>query len=243
MRAIQQSLDCDGRNFVYAAYEFSRTDDKASLEKLRSEGLGLAKHVNPTLARDASRRRDYETIERNSVAGVIAEFCWRHWLRTRAIQEGVKVNVESTIFESFDNHVDISVTYPDWKSKTIEVRSSFPYTGLKNAVCKVFDIIGWYKNPVKTKEIHKDYYVRVLFPFRSIDLWDKLGEETFSAFLCGGATKNMLEGGQYSKDKAFVPYDDIDAMLSSQKGTYRVVEPIINAYDTIGITSQILRGA
>lgn len=228
--------------FVCIEFRFykSNTEDKKLLEDLIENGRKLSKVVNPTLARDAAQRRKYDTIERNCIAGVIAEYCWRNWLNSEAQRTKMEVLVESAVFKSPDKHVDISVKYSDETVSTVEVRSSFPYTGLENAVCRVFDIIGWYSNPVKTKEIRKDYYVRVLYPFLQRRLNEKLASEPFSAFLTGGASRQLLEESPHSKNKEFVPYDDIDSMLSSQRGTYRVIEPIVNAYDTPQVTECIL---
>lgn len=79
-----------------------------------------------------------------------------------------------------------------------------------------------------------------MYPFHSEELFDRMESDSFSVFLTGGATRSLLEQSPYSKDKNFIPYDDIDSMLSSQLGTYRVIEPIVNAYDTPKITEYIL---
>lgn len=245
MKIKEIVVECPGKKFACVEFEFSyesNAEDKTLLNSLIKDGEKLADSVNPTLARDASRKREYETVKRNCIGGVIAEYCWRYWLNSEAKRLGLKVSAKSMIFQSVDKHVDISIIYPDNTSKTVEVRSSFPYTGLQNAICRVFDIIGWYVNPVKTKEIRKDYYTRALYPFHESLLYDKLKSKSFSAFLTGGATRNLLEKSPYSKDKTFIPRDDVDAMLSSQLGLYRVIEPIINAFDTAEITQYILKG-
>lgn len=243
MKIKECVVDCPKKKFYCTEFEFnykSNVHDATLLRRLINRGRKLAKVVNPTLARDASRRRSFETVRRNCIAGIIAEYCWRYWLNLEARKRSLKVSATYTVFQSVDKHIDISVMYPDGMSKTVEVRSSFPYTGLENGICRVFDIIGWYVNPVKTKEIRKDYYVRVLYPFHSRELRNKLMSDSFSVFLTGGATRSLLEQSPYSKDKNFIPYDDIDSMLSSKLGTYRVIEPIVNAYDTPKITDYIL---
>jgi len=243
MKVKDYVVDCPEKKFCATEFEFkyqSNTHDAILLRRLINRGRKLAKVVNPTLARDASRRRNFETVRRNCIAGIIAEYCWRYWLNFEARKRSLKVSAMYMVFQSVDKHIDISITYPDVTSRTVEVRSSFPYTGLENGVCRVFDIIGWYVNPVKTKEIRKDYYVRVLYPFHSKELRNKLISDSFSVFLTGGATRCLLEQSPYSKDKNFIPYDDIDSMLSYELGTYRVIEPIVNAYDTPKITDYIL---
>ena len=95
-------------------------------------------------------------------------------------------------------------------------------------------------NPVKISEIRKDYYLRVLFPFIVKEFFAKLKGDSLSVYLTGGATRTLLEESPHAKNKNFIPYDDIDARISSQSGLYRVIEPIVNAYDTDGIVEQIL---
>ncbi len=246
MKISKAIVECpkNEKKFTCVEYEFSHqsnTADKKLLDSLAKDGEKLANSVNPTLARDASRRRRYETVKVNCIAGIIAEYCWRHWLNSEAKRLGVKVSAKSKVFQSIDKHVDISIIYSD-NTSTVEVRSSFPYAGLQNAICRFFDIIGWYVNPIKIKEIRKDYYTRVLYPFHASLLYHKLKSESFSAFLAGGATRVLLEKSPYSRNKIFVPYYDIDAMSSSQLGEYHVIEPIINAYDTPEITQHILKG-
>ena len=245
MKIREIVVECPAKKFTCVEFEFryaSNTDDEKLLESFISDGRELAEFVNPALARDASRERDYETVLRNCIAGIIAEYCWRYWLNSEARRRDLKVSARSAVFQSADKHVDISIIYNDGTEKTVEVRSSFPYTGLENAVCRVFDIIGWYVNPVKIKEIRKDYYVRTLYPFKSLELYDRMKRNFFSAYLAGGATLDLLERSQYSRNKNFVPYDDVNAMLSFGLGVYRVVEPIVNAYDTPEITGYILKG-
>jgi hypothetical protein len=243
MKTREYVVGCPEKNFICTEFIFnyrSDTHDATLLKHLIKRGIKLAAVVNPTLARNASRRRTFQTVRRNCIAGVIAEYSWRYWLNSEAIKQGLKVSAKCKVFQSVDKHIDISVMYPGGTSKTVEVRSSFPYTGLQNAICRVFDIVGWYVNPVKTKEIKKDYYARVLYPFNSKELRSKLMSDSFSVFLAGGATRSLLEQSPYSKDKNFIPYDDVDSMLSTELGTYRVIEPIVNAYDTPKITWYIL---
>ena len=246
MKVIRKFVvKCPEKEFRCVKFDFSYASDKNDkklLDELTKEGKKLALHVNPTLARDAEIKRRKETVETNSIAGIIAEYCWRYWLNDEAKRLKINVLVRSTVFKSTDKHVDISITYLDNTSKTVEVRSSFPYTGLENAVCNVFDILGWYVNPVKTEEIRKDFYVRVLYPFDISEFHSRLRSNLFSVFLAGGATRSLLEKSSYSKDKELIPHGDIDALLSSQKGKYRVIEPIINAHDTVDITNLILKG-
>lgn len=53
----------------------------------------------------------------------------------------------------------------DYKSltKTVEIRSSFPFKSIERVVSQDFDILGGYKNDIKKGEIEKDFYLRFLF--------------------------------------------------------------------------------
>ena len=60
----------------------------------------------------------------------------------------------------------------------------------------------------------------------------------FEVYLTGGATKEMLENSVHSKNKEFIPYDEInDENIKTTE--YRVIEPIINALDTLEIKNTI----
>ena len=242
MRLKKAQIKCGNKLFGCVEFMFNYVgSDKQVLDKINKEAEQLASSVNTTAARDASIARTPSNVLSNCIAGIISEYCWRYWLNKEANRLGIKISAMSTVFQSQNNQIDISVVYSDQSSKTAEVRSSFPYTGIENAVCHVFDIIGWYVNPVKISEIKKDYYLRVLYPFNVKDFFDQLKGDNLSVYLAGGATRRLLEKSPHAKDKHFIPYDDIDARYSSQSGLYRVIEPIANAYDTDEITDQILR--
>ncbi|GGZ99958.1 hypothetical protein DC083_08645 [Ignatzschineria ureiclastica] len=48
-------------------------------------------------------------------------------------------------------------------TKTVEIRSSFPFKPIEKVVAQDFDILGGYRNDVKKGEIEKDFYLRFLF--------------------------------------------------------------------------------
>jgi len=48
-------------------------------------------------------------------------------------------------------------------TKTVEIRSSFPFKPIEKVVSQDFDILGGYKNDIKKGEIEKDFYLRFLF--------------------------------------------------------------------------------
>lgn len=244
MEINEYIIKCPKRDFTCIEFKFNHNDSKdvEQLNKLISSGRELATKVNPALAMDSSHTRDFETVLKNAIAGVLAEFCWRYWLNDQARKMNVNLEVKTTEFKNTTNQIDMIVSYSHNVTKSIEVRSSFPYTGLKNAVCRAFRILGWYTNPIKTKEIQKDYYVGVLFPFEASEFYEKLKSELFSCYLSGGATRKLLQQSEHAKDKELIPYYDIDMTYSPQVARYRVIEPIVNGYDAKEITQHILRG-
>lgn len=241
MKVKYDNQDCNGKKFKCISFEFNYKEDIEKINKFTQDGEELAKQVNPALARNAAMTRKYETIEGNCIAGLIAEYCWIFWLESEARRLGIKINVKPTLFQTTSNQIDILIEYPDGSKRTVEVRSSFPYRGLNPAICRNFDILGWYVNIVKTKEIKKDYYVRAVLPFKNTEFRGKLGG-SFSLFLTGGATRNLLETSPHARDKELIPYDDIHAQSSETNATYRVIEPIINGYDVEKITECIIYG-
>jgi len=238
MQFNEYVINCSvNRKFRVIKYFFDYNQDSELINNFIKNGDELAKKLNPSLARDASRIRDFATIRLNSIGGLIAEYCWRHWLTIFSKKLRIDIKFNETIMRNPKNQIDIEIVYPDETKKKAEVRSSFPYTGIDNAVCRVFDIIGWYENIVKIKEIKKDFYVRALFPFH-VDDFLSLLKIKFDLFLTGGATRDLLEKSPFAKYKILKPFDEI--ILNNSKPTkYRVIEPIINAYDTIKVSEII----
>ena len=201
----------------------------------------MAKLLNPVLARDSSRLRDYQTIQFHAMAGIISEYCWKKWIEKTAVDKKVSLLLSTKGMERDRNQVDIIIQYDNLIKKTAEVRSSFPYASIDQAITQYFDIIGWYTNETKTKEVKKDYYLRALFPFGFKEFKGKLKGKNLRVCLCGGATKMMLECGENAKYKKFVPSDEPGGK-SRIVARYRVIEPIINAYDTRKITDLVIEG-
>ncbi|MFA5315815.1 MAG: hypothetical protein WC369_00115 [Dehalococcoidales bacterium] len=230
------------KDFALVKYHFEYSEDKQIIDLFVEEGLELAKKLDDTLARDSSRKRGFSTIQANAIAGNIAEYVWREWLKIYAAKNTAVLSVNKTEPTDIKNQIDIEIVYGDTSKKSLEVRSSFPYTGIQNGVCRVFDIIGWYVNEVKRLEVKKDYYTRCLFPYYASDFL-KLTEKQFDVYLTGGATKLMLETSSHAKDKEFIPFDERDEIAFGGTFTkYRVIEPIINADNTVQISEKIIKG-
>jgi hypothetical protein len=223
--------------FSIVKFIFNSKNDSKIIAQFKKSGEELAQKLNPVLARDSSKKRNYNKVLSNAIAGQISESCWKDWINKIAIEKKKSLILSSTDIDEKKNQIDIIIDYGDY-TKNAEVRSSFPYAGLENAIIKNFDIIGWYCNAIKLDEVKKDYYLRALFPFH-VDEFNQKLNEGFDVYLCGGASKQLLEESPYAKDKEFIPYDEV-SFENIRLTKYRVIEPIINGYDTDIITEIIV---
>ena len=160
----------------YCLDYISFPDDKVLVDKLIKKGLDLAAKVNPGAANDSTQKRTFERIQNNCIAGLVAEFCWLHFLNDG---NNAKQVIE-TSFDSVISQIDLQILK---NNKTIEVRSSFPRAKIPFALCHPqyeFDVIGPYKTNYKPNEIKKDFYVRTLFRMNSpLELLSKIKQDGF----------------------------------------------------------------
>jgi hypothetical protein len=241
MEISTEVINCSGHSdFDCIRYRFDYTsDDHDFLESRKQEGKDLASGSDGRMARDSALGRSSETQIVDGISGVVAEWVWIDWLTKAVEKQDLDMDVRQD--EDWDNpkdQVDITIEPPNGEAVDVEVRASFPYAGGKKAICKYFDIIGWYNNEVKKKEIRKNYYVRVLFPFDKSDFWDEFESGSFDVYLSGGAPREMLENSPNAKDGDFTPHWQDKS--SGQEGTYRMISPIVNAMDTPEITDEII---
>lgn len=215
---------CRIKPFAIAEYNmnYSSPEDRIIIDNLLKEAKVLADKVFPGAANDSEHVRTKERIFANCIAGVVSEYCWKHFFNYK------HEYVRSTPFNSASNQIDLEIVT---NQKKIEVRSSFPRNGLVFAVChpaKEFDILGPYSNSYKPGEVHKDYFIRTLFPMRSpTEIFSHIKSNSFTLYLTGGATYDMMFDNRYSKNKDFIPEDNFTIQT---KTTYRVV-PFHNALD------------
>jgi hypothetical protein len=211
------------------------SEDKNLIDRLIDSGNRLAKQVNSAAANMSSNTRSSERIINNSVAGILAEYCWKKFINTRA-NDNI---VDYTEFNGAATQIDLKTLK---SNKLIEVRSSFPRNGLEFAICHPvfeFDILGPYSNQVKPAEIQKDFYTRTLFHIpKGKTFMELLTGENFKVYLTGGATWDMMIDNNVSKNKHLLPEDSIGAS-EQQESLYRVV-PFSKAKDTIEIYELIL---
>jgi hypothetical protein len=239
MRIKEHQIRCRSKIFSSIEFTFTNDDDKKILEDLVNEGKILAENVNPSLARDSSYKRDYDIKIKDCIGGVVAEYCWRTWLNTYFKSNELDCQAKKTLFETTKNQIDIKIVNKSGGGKTIEVRSSFANNGVDAAVCRNFKTLGPYYNNVKTIEYTKDYHVMVVYSFSKKDLMAELQSGAFKVYLVGGATKEMLKTSPNACDCELIPYDDISYKNSSEKAIYRVINPIINSYNTFEISKLI----
>lgn len=210
--------------FCVIGYLFNYYDslDKNILDSIFLQSQQLAQNVYAAAANNSTMYRSKNRILANCIAGLMSEYCWRHFLNYK------KETVRVTPFISSSNQIDLEIIS---NHKRIEVRSSFPRNGIDFAIChptKEFDILGPYSNTYKPGEVMKDYFVRTLFhlenPFRILK---KIKSSEFALYLTGGATYKMMFDSNISIEKDLIPEDNIRIQTSS---SYRVV-PFHNALD------------
>ncbi len=233
MKFWHESIDCPKlyknscrlNPFTVIGYEFNYSvkEDQILIDKLLEDADKLSNNVYSGAANDSDRLRSHNRVYANCIAGVISEYCWKHFLNYKS------EIVQSTPFESAKNQIDLEIIS---NKKKIEVRSSFPRNGLGFAIChpyNEFDIIGPYSNAYKPGEILKDYFVRTLFPMKSpINIIDGVKSNSFTLYLTGGATKKMMFNDNISKEKSFIPEDNF---FTQSETNYRVV-PFHDALDS-----------
>ena len=208
---------------VMYQFDYSEPKDRNLLDKIISESDRLAQSVHAGAANNSQAYRSKNRILANCIAGLTAEYCWRHFLNFE------NETVRTTPFDSAANQIDLEVIS---NGKKIEVRSSFPRNGIPFAIChpqKEFDILGPYVNSYKRAEIIKDYYVRTLFHLANpFEILQKIKSSEFIVYLTGGATSEMMFNDSLSILKDLIPEDSFQTQQAAS--TYRVV-PFHNALD------------
>lgn len=114
------------------------------------------------------KNRSPDEVKYKSLIGLIAEQLCFDMLKK--IKKDTQNNVDVVLNETLCScdQIDLYVQ-KRWDNcnniqKTIEVRSSSFFTSITQAIQKNFDVIGPYRNNVKSNmENHKDYYLRFLY--------------------------------------------------------------------------------
>ncbi|OCR05869.1 hypothetical protein BA920_03890 [Helicobacter pullorum] len=145
--------------------------------------------------------------------------------------------------------------------KSVEIRSSFPFNPIEKAISNDFDILGFYKNNIKSGEIQKDYYIRFLFSLEKTNEFLILNEynridyaktatnllknvyfdkdlnlqKDLTIYFVGGATKEMFQ------DNTIAYYGNMSSQNFNQNknGIFKKIK-IKNALDSIAIMQLML---
>lgn len=237
MKSSKYFVKGNSKSFETYKYDLDYVHDKKLIDHLIKKSIELQNKLNPVLARDSSRNRTRIIRRTNAFAGLLSEFLWRNYITLIAKKNNLNINISYGDFSSKDfDQTDLEIVSNSKKIK-IEVRSSFPYKGVDMAILKNFDVIGWYENSVKIKEIRKDFYLRALFPYK-VENFTALIKKSFSVYLAGGASEYLLQNSDNSKYKKFIPYYERKPLNKPTR--YRVIEPIYNGFDTYQVTKDIL---
>ena len=210
--------------FIAIKYHFDYNDsqDKSILDEVILKSEQLANKVYAGAANNSTQYRSTKKILANCIGGMMAEFCWKHFLNYK--QETVR----TTPFLSASNQIDLETING---RKKIEIRSSFPRNGIKFAICHPqyeFKIVGPYSNSYKPSEPTKDYFLSCLFPLENpFEIIKLIRSSDFNFFLTGGATYQMMFDNNISYEKTLVPEGSI---IPEVESSYRVV-PFHNALD------------
>lgn len=210
------------RRFTVIKCTFENTENQR--EFIYQKALELALAVNPLRANDALNVRGRETLIRDALGGVLAEYGWLDFINR------VYGDIASfTVFNGANGQIDILLN----NKKTIEVRSSFPRNGIKFAICHDkynFRNICKYENFYKPSEVNKDFFASVLFETQKINL---LTAKPIIFYLIGGSTREMMESPIcYNAD--LLADDD----LTQARTTYKVID-LKNALDINGFMAYI----
>lgn len=249
-RAVSQQYSQKPFRIVKVIFNYgSDPSDRALLDWVKSEAMLLARRVNPHAASHVVQVRDHERIFNNCLAGILSEYLWRRFLNKD--QEMVVALPALSVSEQIDLMVARN-------GKKIEVRSSFPRNGVEFAICHPvhqFDILGPYSGGYKPDEPQKDFYVRSLFHLRRISepwqspgarrfrtetLMSRMTQNNFEAYLCGGASWDMMCDDQLATDKHLIADDELSPQRLAQATNYRVI-PFSNALDTFEMY-ELIRG-
>lgn len=165
-----------------------------------------------------SKIRTIEILLKDKYLGIASEYLLTFCINKYFIKNAIDKVALNPDFIDYDSHVDITILDKSTeKSKTIELRSSFPYARLDKVIWYYFDLIGPYTTSYKNYENPKDFYARALInqKKKNFDFNRK-----HSIFLTGGAPFSLFEDyGSY--------------ITMGTSANYTVIEPLADSYDII----------
>lgn len=216
MRKSLKSITCGTRNFNLVVFEIDPVGEDAILV---SEVLNTVKQHGAVSYNPSGKRRSEEELTNTRYLGVLSEkLLVNHFLS----ELGPDVHISNKAFVDYDAHVDIEIQVGG-KITPLEVRSSFPYSNLKDVVCRYFNVIGPYVTSYKRAERPKDFYLLGLIN-EAVGKFNFEKEHKF--YLAGGASYQLLkEKGKRDNLK--------------QQGADYLVMPLVQAMDAVEIVDVI----
>lgn len=162
-----------------------------------------------------------------ALCGIIAENACSIAINKTAEKNRKTIKLSVKGFESSLRQIDLTLERNS-RNFDIEIRSSGHFKqNLEEVYNRDFSIIGWYVTSKKRKEIKKDFYVLVLFPFLE-DTIDKKIESGIELYIAGGATRETLE------------FMGSDTDLKQYGAIYHVISPITKGLDGLEIINKIV---
>ena len=203
-------------------------EDQLFINEIFHDASLLSLKANPNGA-NTSVVRDHYGKTADAVTGVLAE---------RVCETVLNKIINTSYFyllpsKSSYDQIDMATT----KGQTVEIRSSCIRNGIEFALfCKdrntniqYIDVLGPYVTHYKSHENERDLYVRVIFPYDKKDLLARLREiTTFTFYITGGATKQMMNDSNYFTIKHLTPKNS-DVLFESD---YKVI-PLGKSYDIL----------
>ena len=196
---------------------------------LEAKKIGEAPHGNYNPNDPSGKSRSEPNKKNNVIYGKLAELVLREILSDEIKCRHVKASILESKDEydfDYDVHSDIEVIV-NGEPFIIEVRSSFPYRPIQEAIEYHFDILGWYTTSNKPYEKPKDFYLRVLFPFGKAKQSENL-QNGFVLYFVGGATSELLNSSKGGWNN-----------LKQPGARYRTIKPICKGYDVKQILDAI----
>ena len=218
-------------------------------------------------ANSSGETRDDSEIKYKSFSGLIIEQLCFSLLNHYNNNPNVTIKLDNSdnpinqidlrIIKNFTNSLNQNITI----TKTVEIRSSFPFKPIEKAIASDFDILGFYKNDVKSGEIQKDFYIRFLFSLENMSEFNVLNQygkidyaktatnllrnlyfddelnlkRNLVIYFIGGATKEMMS------DDSIAYYGNMSSTNFNQNknGVFKKIK-IRNSLDSIAIMQLML---
>ena len=218
MKKRIKKVECPTRDYYLIALELDPTGEDADLVNTVHEKV---RELEATSAAPSGRRRGSRELMNTRYLGVLSEILLIEHLQHEL---GQSARVFNRTFVDYSDHVDIEIEANGQITK-VEVRSSFPYTSLRNVVCRAFDAIGPYSTSYKPDESPKDFYLRGLIN-EGMANFSFAREHTF--YFAGGAPYHWFEEKGVIKD-----FD--------QPGAEFLTIPLVQAMDARQIVDAIGR--